>query len=71
MTDEKLFRAATDLENEKFKIVKLLNTMNLQKIGKKISQMFCLHQAFCHLHQNQDLDLSLLALTNYFFFYHG
>ena len=32
------------------KIVKILNTMNLQKIMKKIGQMFCLHQAFCHLH---------------------
>ena len=30
--------------------------------------MFCLHQAFRHLHQNQDLDLNLLALTNYLFF---
>ena len=44
------------------KIVKILNTMNLQKIMKKIGQMFCLHQAFCHLHQNQDLDLNLLVL---------
>ena len=41
---------------------KILNTMNLQKIRKKIGQMFCLHQVFRHLHQiqNQDLDLDLL-----------
>ena len=52
------------------KIVKILHTMNLlQEIRKKIGQMFCLHRAFCHLHQNQDLDQNLLALTNYFFFY--
>ena len=51
------------------KIVKILNTMNLQKIRKKIGQMFCLHQAFRHMHQNQDLDLNLLVLTNYLFFF--
>ena len=50
------------------KIVKILNTMNRQKIRKKIGQIFCLHQAFCHLHQNQDLDLNLLVPTHYFFF---
>ena len=48
--------------------MKILKTMNLQKIRKIIGQMFCLHQAFCHQHQNQDLDQNLLALTKYFFF---
>ena len=33
-----------------------------------MGQMFCLHRAFCHLHQNQNLDQNLLALANYFFF---
>ena len=51
------------------KIAKILNTMKLQKIRKKIGQMFCPHQAFCHLHQNQGLDLNLLVFTNYIFVY--
>ena len=78
ITDETLFRGTTGLDVEKFKIlyeylgpgeiVKTLYTMNLQKIRRKIGQMFCLHQAFCHPHQNQDLDQNLLALTNYSFF---
>ena len=42
--------------------------MILQEIRKKIGQIFCLHQAFCHPHQNQDLDQHVLALINYFFF---
>ena len=44
--------------------------MNLQMIRKNIGQLFCIHQAFCRLHQNQDLlDLNLVVLTNYFFFF--
>ena len=47
----------------------ILNTLNLQKIRRRISQIFCVHQDFCHPHQNRDLDQNLLALANYFFFF--
>ena len=30
------------------KTVKMLNTINLQKIRKKIGQIFCLRKAFCN-----------------------
>ena len=47
------------------KTVKILNTMNLQKIRKKMGQMFCLPHAFLSPAPNQDLDKNLLALTNF------
>ena len=50
------------------KVVKILNTMNLQKLRKKIGQMSCLHQAFRHMHQNQDLDLYLAGVDQLFLF---
>ena len=49
------------------KIVKILIIINLQKIRKKIGQMFFLKKGFCNLRQKQDLDQNLLALANYFF----
>ena len=75
-----LERHTTGLEVEKFKILYeyLDPGENCENIkyhepakDKEEDQMFCLHQVFRHLHQNQGLDLNLLALTNYFFFYHG
>ena len=50
------------------KIVKILNTMNLQKIRKNMVQMFCVPHAFLSPAPKQDLNKNLLALTNYFFF---
>ena len=57
ITDEILFRATTGLEVEKIKIlykcldpVKILNTINLQTIRKKVDQMFCLNQVFVTYH---------------------
>ena len=65
ITDEKLFKARTGLEVEKFKILyeyldpgencENINTMNLQNKEEDRSDV-CLHQVFCHTRQNQYLN---------------
>ena len=74
ITDEKMFRETTGLEVEKLNnLYEYLdpreNCEDIKyhesaKIRKNIGQMFRLHQAFHHPHQNQSLRFSLCSQIN-------
>ena len=78
ITNENLFREATGLEVEEFKILYENldpgeNCENIKchepaKDKKEDRSNLLFSPSFFHLHQNQDLDENLLALTNRFFF---